>query len=256
MAETIRNHEQVNSLQSREALKALLKHESITLVPGTTLENCDEPFTYQTPAINTYKTCVYYQNNGIIGIIDANGIMHVTPATIEKHVILEQAGYELYAISVPLSNGENFADPKLEQKWKEMKGNAHEIMQTEIRKNYRAWFKDMAERRGLKPVLGEWLVIDGIELAYFGQKMNVPTSLGENGISEERQEQIGTYDYNNGVIAFVDREGHLCVGPYSEERISALNQAGYKKGSVHVPLSNGELPTDEDIANNWANLKK
>ena len=53
-------------------------------------------------------------------------------------------------------------------------------------------------------------------------------------------EQVGQYDTNNGKIAFVDDEGGLYFESWTTSREDALKDAGFKRGSVFVPFSNGE----------------
>ena len=62
-----------------------------------------------------------------------------------------------------------------------------------------------------------------------GSWFKIPQRMVTNyyGTEEEynviiRNEQIMTYDHNNGILAFVDGEGHMYVAPYTSDRMSAL----------------------------------
>jgi hypothetical protein len=57
-------------------------------------------------------------------------------------------------------------------------------------------------------------------------------------VEKGRTNQIGGYDSNNGVIAFVDNNKYIWVGKWSKENEQALKDAGYKHTSIYVPYSN------------------
>ena len=65
------------------------------------------------------------------------------------------------------------------------------------------------------------------------------------------KEHLGTYTQNNGRVVFIDAKGEMYVTPYCEEIRAALTSAGYREGSLFVPLSNGETPVDFHIKKKW-----
>ena len=50
----------------------------------------------------------------------------------------------------------------------------------------------------------------------------------------------GTYDTNNGKVAFVDDNGQIYVGWANAKTLKALIDQGYKRGLLYVPHSNGD----------------
>lgn len=63
-----------------------------------------------------------------------------------------------------------------------------------------------------------------------------------------------TFDTNNGVVVFVDGGQKIYVGPQTEERMRALEEEGYRKASIGVPFSNGEVPSHPEVAERWRKL--
>lgn len=63
-----------------------------------------------------------------------------------------------------------------------------------------------------------------------------------------RKRAVGTYDSNNGLVAFVDEHGDCYVVRLTEKNIDVLKRAGYQQGNIYVPFSNGEVPTDPSVA--------
>ena len=68
---------------------------------------------------------------------------------------------------------------------------------------------------------------------------------------ERRFNEVGHFDVNNGIVAFVDGRGIKRVAPSTKERLNALREAGYSHAQVGVPLSNGERLMDENAARQW-----
>ena len=95
--------------------------------------------------------------------------------------------------------------------------------------------------------LEKWLKLSNkIEVDNLGVKKEI------NFIA--REENKMTFDSNNGTIAFIDGDGHLYVAPATADRYQALEGAGYKKGSLGVPLSNGEKPSDPALLEEWEKM--
>ena len=89
---------------------------------------------------------------------------------------------------------------------------------------------------------------EGLETSWMGQKpeRTFPVS-GDYSI----EAAMGTYTQNNGRVAFVTTEGKTYVTPFCFEARETLKAAGYKEGSLFVPLSNGEEILDPDLNAKW-----
>lgn len=206
----------------------------------------------------------YYSNNSVIAFVDGEGHLRVGPATKERHEALEEAGYVSGFLGVPLSNGELPIDPTLRGKWELMVDEGRvKRRQEKISEDLEAYQK-AAQEKGIKEVGGDWLTMDGVQSDTLVVKEDQDvfsgnsetTAMNTDGYNRpsERVDSVGTYDENNGVIAFVDGEGHLRVGPATDERHKALQEAGYVPGSLGVPLSNGDLPVDPTIRVRWEGM--
>ena len=103
----------------------------------------------------------------------------------------------------------------------------------------------------------DWLEIsleipsEGLETSWMGQKpeRTFPVS-GDYAI----EEAMGTYTQNNGRVSFVTADGKTYVTPFCFEARETLKAAGYKEGSLYVPLSNGEVPVNPEVAEHWKKM--
>ncbi|MBU1000140.1 hypothetical protein KKE78_01940 [Patescibacteria group bacterium] len=130
-------------------------------------------------------------------------------------------------------------------------------------------YQKQAETRRIKDLKnlqgGVWLCVDGIPYTWlalkgrlctpFAKRVSVDTAASEDvdptGASLEdhslREGVVGRYDINNGLVSFVAETGELFIGKDTPDNIRYLEQAGYKRGDLYVPFSNGEEPIDEAI---------
>lgn len=191
----------------------------------------------------------YDVNNGTVAFIDDEGRINVGHATEENFGVLEKHGYIRGSFWVPFSNGEVPVDIKLRQQYFEMRQKGIEAnKQRNIREHIRI-YSEIAEKKGVKPVEGGmWMMVDGIEYRGWGNEAGrVDVNTDGYNMAIRRVDQVGTYDSNNGRVAFVDHQGGMWVGASTRENWEALTQAGYKRGSIWVPFSNGEVPADREI---------
>ena len=73
---------------------------------------------------------------------------------------------------------------------------------------------------------------------------------------EIREEMYGTYDTNNGKVAFITDKGEYFVSPFFFEMIESLEELGYKKGSFPVYYSNWDTPKDPEEAKRWEIMRE
>lgn len=58
-------------------------------------------------------------------------------------------------------------------------------------------------------------------------------------------DHVGHFAINGGLMAFVNHDGELFVGSYSDQGRQALEQAGYRENrNLAVPFSQGERIVD------------
>lgn len=188
----------------------------------------------------------YDSNNGTLAFVDEQGIMRVGHSTEENFQALEQAGYKRGGIWVPFSNGEVPNDPELRKQYVELREKGREEnKQRNIREHLRI-YSEVAEKKGVKPVEGGlFMMVDGMEYRHWGNETGqVDVSTDGYNMAIRRVDQVGTYASNNGRVAFVDGQGRMWVGASTTENWEVLRQAGYDRGGIWVPFSNGEMPTD------------
>lgn len=188
----------------------------------------------------------YDSNNSTLAYVDENGVMHVGHSTDENFQALEKAGYRRGSIWVPFSNGEVPSDPDTQKRYIELRETGRELnRQRNIREHLRIYSQE-AERKKIQPIEGGlFMMVDGIEYQQFGTNTaQVETNTDGYNLPRQRVDQVGTFDSNNGRIAFVDEKGRMWVGASTSGNWEALQKAKYQRGGIWVPFSNGEVPTD------------
>ncbi len=187
-------------------------------------------------------------NNSTVAFVDERGVMRVGHATQENFDALEQAGYRRGGIWVPFSNGEVPTDPELRRQYTELRERGREDNRRRNTERHLGIYQQTAEKRGIRPVEnGLFMMVDGIEYRHFGTETGtVDVNTDGYNMAIRRVEQVGTYDSNNGRVAFVDEQGRMWVGACTDENFDVLQKAGYSRGGIWVPFSNGETPTDRE----------
>jgi hypothetical protein len=62
-------------------------------------------------------------------------------------------------------------------------------------------------------------------------------------------DSVGSYNVNNGILAWVTPEGRVQIAPVSEDRLARLSELGYSTGDIDVPHSNRESFTERQYGN-------
>jgi len=188
----------------------------------------------------------YDSNNGTLAFVDEKGVMHAGHSTDANFQALEQAGYRRGGIWVPFSNGGVPTDPELRKQYTELREKGRELNKRANIERHLHVYSETAERKGIKPVEGGlFMMVDGIEYRHWGNETGtIDTNTDGYNMAIRRVEQVGTFDSNNGRMAFVDEQGRMWVGASTDENYEAIRKAGYANGGIWVPFSNGEMPTN------------
>ena len=118
-------------------------------------------------------------------------------------------------------------------------------------------YQSKAQELKIKPVQGgEWMATDGVEYIQWGDEKRQFASNTDEQTFPTRLNQVGTYDSNNGTLAFVDEKGMMHAGHSTDANFQALEQAGYRRGGIWVPFSNGEVPTDPELRKQYTELRE
>jgi len=188
----------------------------------------------------------YDYNNGTLAFVDGEGHLRIGHGTSVNVNALEEAGYRRGGMFVPFSNGEVPTDPRIREHYTELRERGHELSKKEIKERHLKVYKDVAERKKIKPLNGGlWMMVDGIEYRrYSPEAERVDVNTDGYNMAIGRIDQVGTYDSNNGSLAYVDEQGRLWVGASTAENFAVLGNAGYHRGGIWVPFTNGEMPMD------------
>lgn len=198
----------------------------------------------------------YCEENGVMAFVTADGEFRIAPTSRALNQALTQAGFQPSHTVVPLSRGGlEFADSALREQWDLMKLRA-EVQRDQERKS--AWsntYLAEAATRGIQlgvagnsALNSRLLKADGTLfcIAPDSAPEAYPDAFNQMGRSEIdlRARQVGRYDTNNGLLAFVDETGATYLVPWTDQNIGILESAGYQYGGVFVPFSNGEVLID------------
>jgi hypothetical protein len=265
-------HEEKRIEEHKEKMKSLAEEKSIQPLPEQLYELCLNipesglmtSWMGQNPT-STFPVSdwevpkhmgTYCQNNGKVVFVNDEGKTFVTPYCSEVRDILDAAGYRQGSLFVPLSNGEDIVDDKLNEKWNFMVTDARNKLMARIKEENLARFKTIAEEKGVKTLpqgaYDKSLEIpqDGLETVSLMSGPFITSPVYEFQVPEH----LGKYCQNNGRVVFVDEQGKTWVTPFCFEVSSMLRDAGYREGSIFVPLSNGEEIKDPVIAQRWESL--
>ncbi|MDP2684425.1 MAG: hypothetical protein Q8P20_05200 [bacterium] len=195
----------------------------------------------------------YNMHGDKLSFFDENGDEWVSCYTKEREKALRDYGYKRGTFFVPFVNDEMPLDRSLWTAFSISKDEQREERYQEQQK----LFDDKGEKRNLKEVGGgEWLLIDGLEYRLLQDDRKIermPYHINDVAVPD-RLDNVGKYDVNNGVVAYIDGKGQCYIGPSTKERIEALRLAGYITGSFFVPFSNAEIIEDNSIRQQWQKI--
>lgn len=92
-----------------------------------------------------------------------------------------------------------------------------------------------------------------IKKKYCVETTNINFSAMTNDNPIQIQGDNLTYNYNNGVVSFIDENGISYVTPFYEI-IKTLENAGYKQDGLYVPFSDNKWLNEGVNAWKWKNL--
>lgn len=205
---------------------------------------------FYTPTVQADK--VFGTNNGVLAFVD-EGVVYVIPTCRCITRLLADEGYRYESIYVPFSNWDYPADE--EQKWRGLWSRA----KAEHHREFLEDCKKFAEKKGFGELddetLGKCMIMpdEGLHVTHpYFDTYEKPLVSGDI-IDCTVANVLGTYGHNNGVVSFVYIDGttRLAKGYWI---IGKLQEAGYKDGSLYVPLSNGEHIEDYYYRTMWEQI--
>lgn len=196
----------------------------------------------------------FSRNNGVICFVSENAA-YVTPYTRKAEATLKRAGFAEDYFYVPFSNWDF---PKFEEKkWEHLKKEAEAARNRDYENDCIDWCNEHGVGRLNDTVLWNCFKMPRtgvpVKHLYFEDTyypLNTETILDWSAIS-----RLGRFAANNGIIVFVNRDGHTYVAK-GYGIIDDLLSAGFRPSSLFVPFSNGEQIRDHDLAARWAAVPK
>lgn len=234
-----------------------LKKNSIHIVGATTVcwpQYEDKETTLDMSEARSKFNGCYATNNSTICFVD-DGEVFVTPYTRTAVATLWNAGFPEKRFYVPFSNWDY---PKYEKtRWYQLCEKARQSSYDDYESDCREW----CEKHGIGELPEETMKRcfkiprDGVPVRHSNYETVCHPLGGESCMDHSTIEKLGRYCYNNGRVVFVYRDGHTYVTK-GYGIIDELRMAGYRKGGLFVPFSNGEQITDYYLADLWEQIPK
>ena len=181
-------------------------------------------------------------NNQTVAFV-YKGMTFVTPFTLKIIYLLYYEGFVEGHFFVPFSHGEIPSTASV--RWNMLRISAEASYVKEFHDNCEIF----SDRNGIEEISADILskcfempdkgmvVIDNLGKEYTMYPLITKFDSTIRG-------RIGTYNHNNGVIAFISNTGKSYISQYTPEVISELHNKGYKRGSLYVPFSCNNEPKD------------
>lgn len=234
-----------------------LKKMSIEIVPGTIAvwpQFGQEEVIHVEELGSKFPSC-YAVNNSTICFVDETGKIFVTPYTRKAIVTLKEASYKEANYYVPFSNWDY---PKHQKtRWQSLKEEAEKVRHEEFSEDCIKW----CDQHGVGSIDPTYLSYcfkipqEGVSVFHPRFQTKVFPAITAEILDCNAINVIGTYNANNGKVAFVYRDGctYVAKGYWI---IRHLGKAGYHEGSLFVPFSNGEEIIDPYYRVIWQNIPK
>lgn len=187
----------------------------------------------------------YAVNNSTASYVDEDGIF-VVPISEGVIETLEKAGFKKEIFAVPFSSG--YTPEEGSEKWRAIKKQV----------NYEEECAEYCDNNGIgkldSSILEKCLRMpkEGIIVRTRFYDTRVCPACDEESVETEYLGKIGR---NNGVLAFVYRNGHTYITK-GYKILKDLLDAGYEDLDMgfYVPLSNGEDIIDPELASQWTEI--
>ena len=234
-----------------------LKENSIRINGNGTVvcwPQCDnEEILDMTDVAVMFNGC-YAMNNGIVCFVSDN-VVYVTPYTREAQEALRVAGMGRADFCVPFSNSDY---PKYEKaKWRRLRELATESYYCDYEVDAAEWCDKYGIGELSKETMERCFRIPRSGVAISHPDMSdiiYPACRDERCVDCIVTEKLGLYCTNNSRVVFIYRDGHTYVTK-GYGIIDELRRAGYARGELFVPFSNGERITDPCLAAQWDAIK-
>ena len=202
-----------------------------------------------------FPTSTFARNNSTVNYV-FEGDLYAIPYTKAVEKVLKENRYFEEEFKVFFGDG---SFPREEQQyWFNLLAEAME----ENRKEFMTESKRWCEKHDINPLPSEildrcMLVPDtGIEFQNVNYTGIIMPVINMDKPNEKQLSKLGTFNCNNGSLCFVYIDGRTFIAHRSKEIVSALEEAGFKRDDLYVPMSNGERMVEPRNQRQWESLKK
>ena len=203
--------------------------------------------------ISKFPGC-YATNNSTICFV-YEGKAFVVPYTREVVDTLIQNGYQHRFFYVPFSSPGCRAPSVGKDRWLKMRQDARIIYELYYEEDCIEWCNEHGIKEIAPDSMKRCLRIpkEGVLVHHpYFEKRESPI-LSETSFDCMVPDRLGSFCTNNGVVAFVYRDGHTYV-TRGYWIVGLLEQAGFRRAHFEVPFSNSETIQDPAIAAEWQSI--
>lgn len=199
-----------------------------------------------------FNGCYASNNSTLAYVVDK--VLYVTPHTRAASACLRAAGFKTSSFGVPFSNGDYPTNEK--NRWDSIRKMAKEEYDAELVEDCIAFSNEHGFGELSEQALSKCFKMpkNGIKVRHcYRDYETVYYPEITTSLDCVASEKIGSFDTNNGKVAFVYRDGNTYVAK-GYKIVDELRQAGYKEKGLFVPFSNGEIIIDPVLAKQWENI--
>ena len=239
--------QEISTLEKLKEMSIAINHSTMAIRPK---ENKKVIFN---PSVDPKMEHCFCSNAGVVAFV-TDGKMYVTPYMASVMAVLNREGFTRKTMNVPFSNDEYPIDEK--KKWDALL----KMEKNERKERFISTCEGYADKHGYLSIADNLLKDcclqipeDGVHVVKFQNSDVYYPEIKEMAFGSTATNLIGKYCVDKGVCSFVYRDGNTYVTKNTNV-ISALQAAGYRLGSLHVPFINGEIITDSLQAEIWKRI--
>ena len=188
----------------------------------------------------------YASNGGMLCFVTEDGEVYITSSSIISLRIMKDNGLREGSFDVPFSNGEEPIG--LGFFWRGLVRKAHEAQSFYYEKDALQYSDKCGYCQLDNDILDKCYRIpnSGVEIttATGEKKMAYPIGGREELLDSYTKIKMGHYCESASLVTFVYRDGHTYVTP-GDWIIPYLENAGYKSGTMKLPIHEGDRITDD-----------
>ena len=239
--------QEISTLTKLKEMAIAIDHATMAMRPK---ENKKVIFN---PSVDPQLEHCFCSNAGIVSFV-TDGKMYAIPYMASVMKILNHEGFTRKTMNVPFSNDEYPIDEK--RKWEALL----KMVENERKERFVSTCESYADKHGYSEIapslLSDYCMKipeDGVHVIKFQNSDVYYPEIKGTAFGSTATNLIGKYCVDKGVCSFVYRDGSTYVTK-NQKVISALQSAGFRLGSLHIPFTDGEIITDTAQAEIWKRI--